>query len=228
MTTVSQWQDAGPGEAFGVRQSSGAFAGTAGRTIPVRETAKISGKCELKAAGGCRTPRRCRAYGTGSRAWTWYERRAKLRRAWWLTAPTAKARHFQVLLSIRPGGITSVVMNTIPPSARGRVASLHLHPPVPGAPLYPVDSMEVIAAQGIAGERRYFGRIKQSTGKPNRRQVTLIEREQLAQHAAMLALEQIPPGAARSNIETQGVDLMAFIGRQVEIGGAVLLLYEPR
>src|SRR5712675_1872217 len=35
-------------------------------------------------------------------------------------------------------------------------------------------------------------------------------------------------GAVRSNIETTGVDLVSLIGKEVEIGEAVLLLYGSR
>jgi MOSC domain-containing protein YiiM len=58
--------------------------------------------------------------------------------------------------------------------------------------------------------------------------VTLIEREQIAEHATTLGLEIIPSGAVRSNIETTGINLIALIGREVQIGTAKLLLYAPR
>src|SRR5438477_60277 len=110
----------------------------------------------------------------------------------------------------------------------GRVASLHLHSAKPGEPLQQVDVIEVVADKGILGEPRYFGRTSSRTGKPSRRQVSLIEREQIAEHAAALGLQAIPPGAVRSNIETLGIDLISLIGRKIEIGEAVLLLYAPR
>lgn len=110
----------------------------------------------------------------------------------------------------------------------GRVASLHLHPLEPGAPLRSVDSIEAIAGKGIDGEPRYFGRVSETTGQPRRRQISLIEREQIADHAVALGGQSIPPGAVRANVETLGISLIALVGRQVEIGGAVLLLYEPR
>ncbi len=120
-------------------------------------------------------------------------------------------------------------MNTnSPDAATGRVASLHQHPPQPGAPLQSVDSIEVIAEQGIAGEPRYFGRVNQTTGKPSRRQITLIEREQISGHAAALGLKTIPPGAVRANVETLGVSLAAYVGQQIEIGNALLSIYEMR
>jgi MOSC domain-containing protein YiiM len=111
---------------------------------------------------------------------------------------------------------------------KGSVASLHLHPVLPGEPLAAVEMIEVIAAKGIAGEPRYFGRLSRDTGQPSRRQVTLIEREQLSEHAAKLGLRDLPPGIVRSNIETTGINLVALVGQEIEIGEAVLLLYAPR
>ena len=115
--------------------------------------------------------------------------------------------------------------STAPP---GRVASLHLHPVEPGATLKAVESIEVIAGKGILENPRYFGRVNQSTGKPSRRQVSLIEREQIAAHAATVGLETIAPGLVRANIETEGVNLISFVGRDIQIGEAILHLYEPR
>src|SRR5258707_159327 len=87
-------------------------------------------------------------------------------------------------------------------AARGRVASLHLHPGEPGNPLQSVEAIDVVEAKGILGEPRYFGRVSRTSGEPSRRQVTIMEREQIAEHATALGLEEIPPGAVRSNIET--------------------------
>src|SRR5688572_12347446 len=110
----------------------------------------------------------------------------------------------------------------------GRVMSLHLHPPAPGDPLQPVPCADLVQGKGLQGEPRYFGRVSRTTGEPNRRQVTLIEREQIAEHAATLGLESIPPGAVRSNIETSGINLVELLGKEIEIGEALLLLYAPR
>jgi len=114
------------------------------------------------------------------------------------------------------------------PALLGRVASLHLHVTEPGAPLQAVEAIELVEAKGIQGDMRYFGRLTRDTGQPSRRQVSLIEREQLAAHAAALDLASIPPGAVRSNIETTGIDLISAIGCEVEIGEALLFFYAPR
>ncbi|MDB6065962.1 MAG: hypothetical protein JWR26_2170 [Pedosphaera sp.] len=113
-------------------------------------------------------------------------------------------------------------------SISGSVASLHLHPARADDPLLSVDSFELAMEKGIVGNGRYFDRVSHSTGKPNRRQVSLIAREQIAEHAISLGLESIPPGAVRANIETLGIDLMQLLGLHVAIGTAVIHFYEAR
>jgi MOSC domain-containing protein YiiM len=116
----------------------------------------------------------------------------------------------------------------MPNNETGRVASLHLHPEKAGEPMRGVDEFELVEQKGIRGNPRKFGAISRSTGQPSKRQVSLIEREQIGEHAAALGLEVIAPGAVRSNIETHGIDLVTLVGRHIEIGEAVLFLYEPR
>lgn len=91
-----------------------------------------------------------------------------------------------------------------------------------------VETVEVVEQKGIRGNPRKFGVNSRSTGKPSKRQVSLMEREQIAGHAAALGLERIAPGAVRANIETSGVNLVALVGRHVQIGDAILYFYEPR
>ena len=110
----------------------------------------------------------------------------------------------------------------------GRVASLHLHPVEPGAPLQSVDAIEVVAGKGIRDEPRYFEKISRKTGRQTRRQVSLIEREQLAEHAVALGRPSIPPGAVRANIETLGIDLVPLVHSEIRIGDAILLVHEAR
>ena len=110
----------------------------------------------------------------------------------------------------------------------GQVASLHLHPAEAGAAMQTAETFAVVQGKGVLGEPRYYGRISQRTGEPSKRQVSLIEREQIAQHAATLGLEGIPPGAVRANIETVGIDLVALVGRQIQIGEALLAIDSPR
>src|SRR5205823_1352984 len=67
-----------------------------------------------------------------------------------------------------------------------------------------------------------------AAGKPSRRQVTLIEREQLEEHSRKLGISLIAAGLVRSNIETIGISFQGLGGSEVEIGEATLLIYEPR
>ena len=109
----------------------------------------------------------------------------------------------------------------------GRVASLHLHPKVSGQPLQTVSSFEVEEGKGIVGNPRFYARRSRSGGF-SKRQVTLIEREQIGEHAAALGLQTISPGTVRSNIETTGINLVTLIGHHAQIGSAVLYFYAPR
>ncbi len=103
-----------------------------------------------------------------------------------------------------------------------------MHPPEPGAPLQSVDSVELVTGKGLVGDNRYFARLSRSTGEPSRRHVSLIAREEIAEHAVALGLQTIPPGAVRANIETLGVDLLALLGQRIAVGDAVLHFYEAR
>jgi MOSC domain-containing protein YiiM len=86
--------------------------------------------------------------------------------------------------------------------------------------------LELVEQKGIAEDRRYFGRV--SRGRPSKRQVTVIEREQISEHAATLGVQSFAPGAVRSNIEIEGLALVPWIGRSVRVGSAVLEFVEPR
>jgi MOSC domain-containing protein YiiM len=102
----------------------------------------------------------------------------------------------------------------------GIVASLHVHPVESGEPLLAIESVNLVEGKGILEDTRFLGR--------RRRQVTLIEREQLARHADALGVGEIAPGAARANIETTGMDLERFIGHRLRIGETILHINAPR
>jgi len=111
--------------------------------------------------------------------------------------------------------------------SEGRVASLHVHPGQADASMLSVEEITLVQGKGIAEDVRYFDR-KGRDGQPRKRQVTLIEREQIGEHAAVLGLTGIAPGKVRSNIETDGILLIDCIGKQLQIGEAILLIYDPR
>lgn len=83
------------------------------------------------------------------------------------------------------------------------------------------DSITLVAGRGIREDTRYF---KKST----RRQVTLMAREEITDHANALAAGEFPPGAVRANVETSGIDLQALVGHELQLGTAVLSVYEAR
>ena len=103
----------------------------------------------------------------------------------------------------------------------GRVASLHIHPAKSGTPLTPLNVVHFVADKGIQEDARYFNR-------RSRRQVTLIEREQITAHGEALGVAGFAPGEVRSNIETTGINLVALIGQRVQVGEALLDFYAPR
>jgi MOSC domain-containing protein YiiM len=115
-----------------------------------------------------------------------------------------------------------------PPPPTGRVASLHLHPTAGGDPLISIDEVQLVATKGIEGDTRYFGRLSRQSGLPTRRQVTLMEREQIAEHAVAMGMGSIAAGLVRSNVETTAIDLVALVGQEIQIGEAVLFIHEPR
>ena len=107
--------------------------------------------------------------------------------------------------------------------SNGVVASVHLHPVISGAPFLPANELTLVAEKGIKGNGE--GRMYDNG---SRRQVSLIGREQLSEHAKALACSIFSPGAARSNIETEGINLIEWIGCNARIGEAELYLYAPR
>jgi MOSC domain-containing protein YiiM len=111
---------------------------------------------------------------------------------------------------------------------RCRVESIHVHPAKGGEEMIRLEEVELVAENGIAQDKRYFGR-RSVLGQPGKRQVTLIEREQVAEHASALGCDPFAPGLVRSNIETSGLDLVPLQGQVIQIGNsAKLLIGEPR
>ena len=93
--------------------------------------------------------------------------------------------------------------------------------------MLPLREIEVVAERGIVQDKRYFGR-RSANGLPSKRQVTLIEREQIQEHARALGAQGIAAGAVRSNLETEGIELVSLKGKTVQIGTARILVGEPR
>ena len=103
-----------------------------------------------------------------------------------------------------------------------------MHPPVAGEPMLPADSIAVETDAGIVGNTRYWKRLSHASDQPTQRQVSMIEREQIAEHASALGLPGIAAGQVRSNIETEGINLVPLAGRDIRVGGAILHIATPR
>lgn len=89
------------------------------------------------------------------------------------------------------------------------------------------EEFNLVTDKGIREDKRYFGR-RNREGMPSKRQVTIIEREVLREHAGVLGIADLEPGEARSNIEVSGIDLVSLMGRDVQVGEAIVRFVEPR
>ncbi len=87
------------------------------------------------------------------------------------------------------------------------------------APLVALDTIEITREAGVIGDH-YSGR-PEADGKGGKRQVTLIQAEDLAAIASYLGRE-VTPFDLRRNIVVSGVNLRALKGRRFRVGEVVL------
>lgn len=87
--------------------------------------------------------------------------------------------------------------------------------PSRGAPMLALESVELIAGQGVAGDRY-------KTRNNGGRQVTLIEAEGLAAIAAYMGEPSMAPERLRRNIVTRGINLLALKDKTFRIGETLL------
>ena len=83
------------------------------------------------------------------------------------------------------------------------------------APLDVVSQAQISKGEGLIGDH-FAG--KRST----KRQVTLIQAEQIDSVASMLHRDSLDPGLLRRNIVVKGINLLALKDKQFQIGEAVL------
>ncbi|MHC4956063.1 MAG: MOSC domain-containing protein [Planctomycetota bacterium] len=81
--------------------------------------------------------------------------------------------------------------------------------PAAGAPMQPVDSLEILAGEGVVN------------AKPARRHVTLIAQERWAELMEQLNAD-LDPSTRRANVLLSGVDLTESSGKTIRIGGVEL------
>ncbi|AYV78393.1 MAG: hypothetical protein Edafosvirus11_28 [Edafosvirus sp.] len=105
----------------------------------------------------------------------------------------------------------------------GKVVSLHLHPPEKNDKMITVESFYAVAGKGITGQPpRYYGKVDRK-GFPNKNHISLIQQEEIIEHALMSCVDSFPPGVVRSNIECTGIKLVDLIGYKVSIGKEVVV-----
>jgi len=103
---------------------------------------------------------------------------------------------------------------------RGAVAHLHLTSRA-SAPMQACETLQLVAGQGIVGDR-YKDGVGFYSDKPEEgRQVTLFELETLAALKRDHDIE-FAPHEHRRNVTTSGVPLNHLVGRRIRIGATVL------
>ncbi len=94
----------------------------------------------------------------------------------------------------------------------GRVVSIHVAARE-GGELSDPARVELVAGKGLAGDRYFSG--------DDEAAVTLVDAAQVAWVNAALGLE-IAPRDTRRNLVTEGIDLNAFVGKRLRVGGALI------
>jgi MOSC domain-containing protein YiiM len=88
-------------------------------------------------------------------------------------------------------------------------------------PMRRVPSVAAVAGLGLAGDRYALGGGTWAQYPDLEKQVTLIDREDVAAVAAETSSE-LSPGDTRRNIVTTGIDLPALVGQWFRVGDALL------
>jgi len=83
-------------------------------------------------------------------------------------------------------------------------------------PMTQMPSVHVVPGSGIAGE--YHA----TSGKPSKREVTIIQSEYLSVISSLLGVESVEPAALRRNMAVSGINLAALRKSRFRIGDAVL------
>ena len=93
----------------------------------------------------------------------------------------------------------------------GTVAWIGLRSPDKSTPMHAVDAATTTPDSGLENDRY------QPT-KDGHREVTLFQMEHLGAIAKMLGLDSVAPEQTRRNIGVQGINLVALIDHEVQIG----------
>jgi MOSC domain-containing protein YiiM len=88
-------------------------------------------------------------------------------------------------------------------------------------PMRRAPSVEAVAGRGLAGDRYALGGGTWTQYPDLEKQVTLIDRDDVAAVAAETSSD-LTPGDTRRNLVTTGLDLPALVGRWFAVGDALL------
>jgi MOSC domain-containing protein YiiM len=88
-------------------------------------------------------------------------------------------------------------------------------------PMRRVPSVDAVAGLGLAGDRYALGGGTWAQYPALEKQVTLIDRDDVAAVAAETS-SALAPGDTRRNLVTAGIDLSALVGRWFTVGDALL------
>jgi MOSC domain-containing protein YiiM len=88
-------------------------------------------------------------------------------------------------------------------------------------PMRRVPSVDAVAGVGLAGDRYALGGGTWAQYPELEKQVTLIDRDDVAAVASETS-SQLTPGDTRRNLVTMGVDLPALVGRWFTVGDVLL------
>ena len=88
-------------------------------------------------------------------------------------------------------------------------------------PMHRVPSVEAVAGRGLAGDRYALGGGTWAHYPDLEKQVTLIDRADVAAVAAETS-SGLTPGDTRRNVVTTGIDLTALVGQWFAVGDALL------
>jgi MOSC domain-containing protein YiiM len=88
-------------------------------------------------------------------------------------------------------------------------------------PMHRVPSVEAVAGRGLAGDRYALGGGTWAQYPDLEKQVTLIDRAEVAAVAAETS-SSLTPGDTRRNVVTTGIDLTALVGHWFAVGDVLL------